>query len=417
VAEVILDVLSGDYHESIMAAAGHQAEAALAGAVEKHRGKYLAVVEGSILTGGPSAGRADRAQRFPGGAGGAILRAPPREEDPVVAAALPLAVLLACAHTVRAGEPPEAIPAPLHVVARIPLPGVRGRLDHMAVDGDGTLLLVAALGNDTVEVVDLVKRVRERTLTGVRSPTGVAWLPAPKRFAVASERDGTLVLYDGDAALGRAAVVHLGPGADNVRVAADGRTVWVGYGEGGLASVDGETSARLGAMPLPDHPEAFELERGGDRVFVNVPRERRVLVLDRRTGTRVASWPLGAAAANFPMALDEARHRLYVGCRRPAGIVVLNTTTGRVVAALEGPGDADDLFLDAKRGRLYASGGAGTVTVLQRGTGDAWTALPAVETAPGARTSLWVASADSLLVAAPRRGAREAEILVLKAAP
>jgi DNA-binding beta-propeller fold protein YncE len=339
-------------------------------------------------------------------------------EEPVrTAAALPLVVLLACAHGARAGEGANEIPAPLRLVARIALPGVRGRIDHMAVDGEGKRLFVAALGNDTVEVVDLVKRVWERSLEGVGKPTGVAWLPHAKRLAVASGRDGTLAFYDGDASLGREAVVAVGADADNVRVDANGETVWVGYGEGALGSVDGAMRKPVGSIALPGHPEAFALEHAGDRVFVNVPGERRVIVLDRRKGATVASWSLGAAASNFPMALDEARHRLYVGCRRPSRIVVLDTASGKAVADLDGPGDADDLFLDAKRGRLYASGGDGTVTVLQHGKGDAWQPLPPVETAPGARTSLWVESADALFVAAPRRGARAAEILVLEAVP
>ncbi len=330
-------------------------------------------------------------------------------------ALLLLAALLAPAPRAGAGDEPP--PPPLKVVARIPLPGVKGRIDHMAVDGEGRRLFVACIENDTVEVVDLKARERVQTLEGIGEAAGVAWLAGPKRLAASSGRDGTLLLFEGEGELKKVAAVALGEDADNVRPDADGRRVWVGAGGGLLCAVDGEKRECVLKVALPGHPEAFEFEPGGPRVFVNVPTAGKVVVVDREKKGIVKEFPLAGAAANFPMALDAARKRLFVGCRKPARLLVLDTETGAVAASLDGPGDVDDLYLDEAKGRLYASGGDGTVGVFERGDGGLWRALSSVKTAPGARTSLWVPATRTLLVAAPKRGEPAAAILVLEAAP
>jgi WD40 repeat protein len=311
-----------------------------------------------------------------------------------------------------AGDPP---PPPLKVVGRIALDGVKGRIDHMCLDGAGKRLFVAALENGTVEVVDLEARKRVKTLEGIGEPAGVAWLAGPGRLAVSSGGDGSLHLFDGET-LAKAGAVALGEDADNVRADADGKRAWVGYGTGGLACVDGEKKERVSKVEFAGHPEAFALEPSGPRAFVNVPQKKSVVVVDREKGTVAKEFPLDGAASNYPMALDAARHRLFLGCRRPARVVVMDTETGKCVAWLEAPGDMDDVFLDEPKGRLHASGGDGTVATWERGEGDKWTALPVVKTSERARTSLWDPARRVLYVAAPKTEDFTAEILILEAA-
>ncbi len=329
------------------------------------------------------------------------------------AALVLLASLLAPVPRAGAGDDPP----PFRIAARIPLPGVKGRIDHLALDAAGARLFVACIENATVEVVDLKAGKRVQTLEGIGEAAGVAWLPGAKRLAASSGTEGTLLLYDGEGELKKAGAVPLGEDADNVRGDPDGKRVWVGSGSGALSAVDGEKRERVLQVPLPGHPEAFELDPAGPLAFVNVPTVGKVVVVDRERKAVVKEIPLEGAAANFPMALDSARKRLFVGCRRPGRILVLDAGSGASVATLEGPGDMDDLFLDGAKGRLYASAGDGTVATFERGEGDRWRALPSVKTAPGARTSLWVEGTRTLYVAAPKRGEPEAAVLVLEAAP
>ena len=112
------------------------------------------------------------------------------------------------------------------------------------------------------------------------------------------------------------------------------------------------------------------------------------------------------------MALDEDEHRLFVGCRKPAHVAVLDTLSGKIVAQLDCVGDTDDLFYDTALRRLYVSGGEGFLSVFQERDPDHYTGLAKIPTAAGARTSLFVPNLKRIYLAVPHRGAQAAEIRV-----
>jgi len=253
--------------------------------------------------------------------------------------------------------PPQA-PAPsLRLVASIPLAGVEGRIDHLTVDVDGRRLFVAALGHDTVEVVDLAGLRVTRSVSGMSEPQGIKYLADAGRIVVANGGTGAAQFLDGRS-FGVLQTVKLSGDADNVRYDAEAKRTYVGYGNGALAvlGADGQT---LGDIPVGGHPESFQLETSGPRIFVNVPSASKVAVIDRARATVVATWPVTAARSNYPMALDEVNHRLFVGCRSPASMLVYDTASGRLVTTASIVGDTDDIFYDAARGRVYVIGGQG----------------------------------------------------------
>jgi len=307
-----------------------------------------------------------------------------------------------------------APPDPLTLERTIQLGQVQGRIDHMAVDLAHERLFVAELGNGSLGVVDLEKGEVAQRIGGLREPQGVAYVPGADLLYVAGGGDGTLHRYAG-ADLAPLGVTDLGDDADNVRLDPRGGRVVVGYGDGALASVDAASGQKAGEIALPGHPESFRLEAGGPRTFVNVPTARQVVVVDRETGRQVAAWKLDGRD-NFPMALDEAGGRLLVVDRHPAELLILDTDSGEEVARLPTCGDADDVFWDAKRERVYVSCGEGVVDVLRR-RGDAYGELTRVPTAPGARTSLLVPELDRLYVAAPAGRGRGTAVLVMRPGP
>jgi len=320
-----------------------------------------------------------------------------------LAAAVVVASLLAAA---RAGDP-----APLELVQTIPLAGVAGRIDHMAVDAKRKRLVVAALGNGTVEVVGLEKGERVKTLAGLEEPQGVGYLPDVDRIVVACGGDGSVRFLDGGT-FAETAKVALGADADNVRFDPVMQRVFVGYGDGAVASIPAAKPAAVGKADVGAHPEAFALETSGRRMFVNAENAAEVVVVDRFDMTVQARWKLGGAVANYPMALDEKSKRLYVGCRKPASLVVLATDDGRVVTRIDCTEDPDDVFVDGKRNRVYVAGGGGAVDVFERPDADHLKLVAKVETRRGARTALFDAAADRLYVAVPKDGEKEAEIRV-----
>lgn len=299
--------------------------------------------------------------------------------------------------------------APLRKVATIPLPGVNGRIDHMAVDTARKRLFVAALGNGSLEVVDLEKGAVTKSINRLREPQGVAYAAGVDKLFVACGGDGSCKILDGGS-LDPVKDVQLGDDADNVRYDEKTRRVYVG--DVGLAILDAASGKRLGDIKLLAHPESFQLESGGPRIFVNVARDGLVAVVDRDKRAVIARWPLGEARANFPMALDEANRRLFVGCRKPPRLVVLDSASGKIAASLLTDGDADDVFYDAARRRIYLSCGVGLINVIEQTDAGHYRTAAKIPTAPGARTSLFVPALNRFYLAVPHRAAQPAEIRV-----
>ena len=333
---------------------------------------------------------------------------------------------------------PDSQPSPLQLVQSIPLPAVEGRIDHMALDAGRQRLFLAALGNHSVEVVDLAAGKWQQSLRGVHEPQGVACVPkrgAPAgaentpipeaarghlpdsaRILVTSGHDGACDLFDAET-LRHAARAKLSDDADNVRLDAAAGHLYVGYGGGGIAILDARDATILGSIPLGGHPEGLALESSGPRLFANVPASGHVAVVDRVTRSVRAKWRVTTAVDNFPLALDESGHRLFVGCRHPARMQVLNTDTGKVVAKLDLDESTDDISWDAARHRIYVSCGGGFIDVFEQRSPDRYATLAKVETAKGARTSLFVPETSRLYVAVPRRGEQRAELRVYAAQP
>ena len=294
----------------------------------------------------------------------------------------------------------------------IPLPGVEGRIDHLAYDSRSGLLYVAALGNNTVEVIDIEAGKVAHTISGLREPHGVGLATDAGKLYVANAKDGSCRIYDAKSYRQHGSI-DLKDDADNVRYDPEARRVYVGYGNGALAVIDAEKGAHLTDLKLPAHPESFQLEKAGHRIFVNLPdADGTIAVIDREKRSVVQTWRLDGTKGNFPMALDEAGHRLFVGCREPAKLLAIDTETGKVVHAQPCAGDTDDVWYDVAAARVYVSGGAGLVSVFARGEDGRLKPLSEVRTAPGARTSLFAPETSMLYVAVPHRGNQGAEIKV-----
>ena len=303
--------------------------------------------------------------------------------------------------------------APLQLEAKILLGDVRGRIDHLAVDLKRQRLFVAELGNDSVGVVDLAAHSLLRTITGMDQPQGVGFEPSTDTLYVANARDGSVRLLDGNEyrAIGR---IELGGDADNIRIDTAAKRVVVGYGDGGLAVLDPSTRANVRNIPLRAHPESFQLEPDSGRIFVNLPDARAVVVVDGASGKQLAKWPLDKGG-NYAMAVDRGRGRVVVAYRDPAELAVFSMD-GKPVAQAETCGDVDDLFIDAKRERVYVSCGAGYVDVFEI-DGTAYRRIARLPTQTGARTALFVPEMDRLFVAVRAGPAGPAAIWVFKPTP
>jgi DNA-binding beta-propeller fold protein YncE len=303
-----------------------------------------------------------------------------------------------------------AAPVPLQLVATIPMPGVKGRIDHLAADSDRHRLFVAALGNDTVEVLDTRGRTRH-TIAGLGAPQGLLYVPDSDQLVIANGGAGRVDIVDATSL----EFVERIPGlddADNVRWSPADRIAIVGYGKGGLRLIDPASGQSRGDIRLPGHPESFQLDPVTHRVYVNVPAAHAVVVVDLATRRAVARWETPYASSNFPMALDVQGRRLFVAARSPAVLLVYDADTGSIVSRLPVCGDADDVFFDDDRKRVYVVCGEGRVDVVRQEMTNRFSVEQSVATAQGARTGLFVPAEGSLFIAAPARGKLPARVLV-----
>ncbi len=300
--------------------------------------------------------------------------------------------------------------SPLRLQKTILMPDVRGRIDHMFFDTQSDRLFVAALGNNTVEVIDVKQGRRVHSISDLHEPQGILYLSGPNRLYVANGDDGTVRMFDGTS-YQPMSTTNLAGDADNIRWDREEHRVYVGYGRGALAVLD-EEGAKRGEIPLDGHPESFRLEPHGTRIFVNIPESRKVAVVDKKTKALITTWTTDDALQNFPMALDEANRRLFVVCRRPARLLALNVDTGKVTGAWSVVGDCDDVFYDPSMKRIYATGGDGKISVFQQLAADHYKEIASIPTRKGARTSFFSPETHSLFVAVRQQGSEAAAVYV-----
>jgi hypothetical protein len=340
-----------------------------------------------------------------------------------------LAASLACSGPARGQTPP-----PLSLTSHIPLPNVKGRIDHFSVDVKGQRLFMAGVGNHTLEVIDLKSGKRVKTIPDLAEPQGVYFDAATNHLYVACGLDGVTKIYDGTS-YELVGSVKFPDDADNIRYDAHSKSVIVGYagakelrkrveGTGGLGFIDTATGKQTRQIVIDAHPESFRLEEKGTRLFVNVPDKKEIEVVNVEKGIILARWPV-SAKDNFPMSLDEAHRRLFVGCWHPARLIVFDIDTGKEVASLElgekgvvNPkivGITDDLFYDAARGRIYVLNAMGSIDVFQQKDADHYDLIASLPTPLDTKTGLFVPELGELFVGVVQSGDKTAEVTVYDA--
>ena len=303
----------------------------------------------------------------------------------------------------------------LRLETKIPMADVQGRIDHLSIDVKGHRLFVAALGNNSVEVIDLNAHRQVHTIPGLAEPQGIAYIPSSNLVFVANGKDGSVRSFDA-ASWKMLTSIPYGDDADNLRRDPSNGNIWVGYGGGALGEFD-QRGTKLADIKVDAHPESFQFEKNGSRIFVNLPGSRKIAVVDRKSQAVSASWGTGGPLANYPMALDERDHRLFVVTRFPARLIVLDTDSGKRVESLPAIGDCDDVFYDERRHRIYAIGGEGGISVFQQQDANHYEELGRIKTVSGARTGFFSAELDKLYVAVRKHESQSAEIRVYAPAP
>ena len=306
---------------------------------------------------------------------------------------------------------------PLQLEEEIPVPSVAGRLDHFTADVKRKRLIVSALGNNTVEVIDTFAGKVIHSIKDLSEPQGSLYVPGFDKLYVANAENGKMSVFDGATYTFKKSI-DFGTDPDNVRYDDASKKIFVGFGQedGGIAMVDPATDERVGQVYKTDgHPESFQVEASGGHIFANVPDAGMVVEsIDRKTGA-VTKWPLKGLKGNYAMALNEEDHRLFTVTRKTPMLVVLDTQTGNEVARLRAAGECDDVYFDASRKRIYVIGGEGIISVIQQKDPDHYELIANVPTAVGVRTGYFYTKRDRFYVGVPAKGNEPAQVWTFEA--
>lgn len=271
----------------------------------------------------------------------------------------------------------------------IALPNVKGRIDHIDVNVKERIVYVAALGNNTLEIVDLKNGKVIHSIPGLDEPQGVGYIPQTNEIFVANGGSGDCYFYNAST-FEKTATIHLSSDADDVRYDSASHTIYVGYGEGGIAIIDANTHKQTGDVKLPAHPEGFQIDNKANVILVNVPDKNMIGIIDLAQLKLTNSWKRNSPSANFPMALDVQNNNAFIGYRHPARLVVLDITTGKEISSHNMVGDVDDLYYDENKKRVYISGGGGYINIFQQDAPGTFKQIMNMATRSGARTSLFI---------------------------
>lgn len=293
----------------------------------------------------------------------------------------------------------------------IPLPNVLGRIDHMAYNNTNKYLYIAALGNNSVEVVDLKNKKAVHSIKGLREPQGVVYIPVNNSIFVTNGFTGVCNFFDGDS-YRKIKSIKLSSDADNVRYDSSDRKIYVGYGGGGMALIDAVTMNLLKEIKLSGHPESFQIDKALNKIYVNIPFQSQIEIIDIGKYAVVDSWRLSQISANFPMSLDEGNHRLFIGTRDPAKLLIINTETGKTIVSLNIDKDVDDLYYDSNSKQIFLSCGAGFIDIFSQNDPDTYSLKEKVPTRSGAGTSLFIPELKKLVVACPVRFSTSASLFI-----
>lgn len=314
----------------------------------------------------------------------------------------------------------------LKLVQTIPLPNVKGRIDHMDVDVKGKRLFVAGLENDSVEVVDLQAGKCVKSIPGFQKPQGIAYVESVNKVFVASGGDGMLCVFRGDT-LELLDSIKLDLGANRVAYDARKKLLYVGYGGkdagkeyGEVGIIDARKDKKLYDIQVAAHPAEFLLDKPGKRLFVLVPIANKVQVIDTKRREVTATWPVSSQRPG-DAAYDESTQRLFLGTRTPPEMIAMDAKTGKEVASLPTVDGMDGVYFDTTRKRIYISGGRGLDTgyvyAYQQMDANSYGTTSKIPTKPGAGTSFWSPELNRYYVAAPAHDNEQAAVLVFEPQP
>lgn len=303
----------------------------------------------------------------------------------------------------------------LHLIKTILLPNVKGRIDHLDINVKEQIIYIAALGNNSVEVVDLKNGKVIHSISGLDEPQGVCYISQKHEIFIANGGNGDCNFFNASS-FEKTGTIHLSSDADDVRYDSVNSKIYVGYGKGGIAVIDANTHEQIGDIKLPAHPEGFQIDKTSNLILVNVPGKNMIGVIDLKQLKLTNKWSSNSPTANFPIAIDTKQHYAFIGYRHPATLIVLDERTGKQISNNNMVSDVDDLYFDNEKKRIYISGGGGFINIFQQDGVNVFKQIANIPTRSGARTSLYIQPLKMFVLAERAESGNPAQLLIYNTA-
>src|SRR5713226_903993 len=203
--------------------------------------------------------------------------------------------------------------AELELIQSIPLKGKPGNLDHLTIDAKRDRLFVANKANNTLDVVDLKAGALLKQVPNQTGIQGIAYAPDLDRVFVGLGSNGLCNVFDGES-YKAVKTIKFADDCDNVRYNAKTQLVYVAHAEKALGVINAKTNALKADIKLPASAESFQIEEKRPRICLVTPSPCQIVVIDTDKNEIAATYPVKLASEAHPITLDEANHRVYIGC-------------------------------------------------------------------------------------------------------
>lgn len=262
--------------------------------------------------------------------------------------------------------------------------GGEGGMDYITVDAQNHRLYVPRSTHTMVIDADSGKTIAD--IPGQKHNHGVALAPEAGRGFI-TDGEGSVVIFDlkTNAVLG---TLKARPDADGIIYDKGTGLVLVSCGDDGtLVTIKPNVDPKNGSIDPPidlgGKPE-FLAADGAGKAYVNLEDKDQIAVVDLKARKVLAHWPVAPGGSPVGLAIDAAKHRLFVGCRRPQKMIVMSTDDGKVLADLPIGAGVDATKFDGQH--AFASCRDGKMSVVGETAPGKFEIVQTVTTAFGAKT-------------------------------
>jgi DNA-binding beta-propeller fold protein YncE len=263
--------------------------------------------------------------------------------------------------------------------------GGKGNWDYLTVDPERKLLYVPRTTH--MMVLDANSGQVFADIPGQKGNHGVALVPSAGRGFISDGKDGSIVIFDlkTNSVLGK---IKGADDADAIGYDPASRKVLVSCGDGGVmvsisSDVDPKTGNADAAVALEGKPEALVAD-GQGKAYINLVDKNMVAVVDTAAMKVIGKWPTSPGGAPVGMSIDREHRRLFIGCRNPQKLIVMNADDGSILADLPIGAGCDATHFDD--GCALASCRDGSLTVIREASPGKFEVAQTVKTLPGAKT-------------------------------